>query len=366
LGGLVTPPEEVKKYLGEDQWFLRDANWSPDTPQTGKQIEMFIEKGLNTQVDGVITLNTFSLQELLSLVGPLEIEQFGNEIVNEKNLQERAHAHAKDSILEKDSPDKKSYYLSVLEAFMKNIETLDKEKIPQLIELSSRLMKQSEMQIVFDDASAETVFATLGWAGDIMSPPCPNQLVEDQCLIGRVYQVDSNVGVNKVNYFIKKKVEHTVDIQKTKTTHLRTVSYENASLSSGWPGGVYKNYIRFYLPRKTILKSILVDGKPISPDRLSQYEEKASMVVGAYVEILPQTTSKVVIEYEESALQKPASYAFFNQKQPGTANTPTTVAMKYHDELIPTLIAPEAQIEGDEIVFTFFGGEHSFAGVKFK
>ena len=50
-------PADLKQYLGEDGWYLRDANWSPFFPKTAVQAAWFLEKEVGQKVDGVWAIN---------------------------------------------------------------------------------------------------------------------------------------------------------------------------------------------------------------------------------------------------------------------------------------------------------------------
>ena len=52
LKGHVEPPSELKKYLGEANWYLRDSNWDPDFPTSAVKAQWFLEKETGRVVDG--------------------------------------------------------------------------------------------------------------------------------------------------------------------------------------------------------------------------------------------------------------------------------------------------------------------------
>lgn len=367
VGGEVNPPEEVTEYLGEKQLFLRDGNWNPNFEATSKQIKFFLEKGLSTQIDGVVGINTNSLAKIIGAIGSVTVKDFDDETITEKNFAERQFFYAKASLLNNaDAASKPEFLNSVFKVTLDKLKTIDDTQTKQLMTVLSDQLKQAEVTMSFQDLATETTMGTLGWTGNIIAPPCPTQLVQDQCLVSRIYQIDSNVGVNKVNYSVKKKVGHSIQIKPENIIHQRTVTYENSSNTNSWPGGVYKNYIRWYLPDNVKLRTVTINDKEVEAEKIKQYQDKSSKVVGVYVEVLPETTAKVVLEYEEESIGKQASYAFFDQKQPGTGSTPAKISIFYDPQYVPTVIAPEAQISGEKIEYSFWGGEHSFAGVKFR
>ena len=95
-----------------------------------------------------------------------------------------------------------------------------------------------------------------------------------------------------------------------------TVIYKNNS--TAWPGGDYKNYLRFILPSGSTLSQVFIDGNPqkignaitdfliyeqknfIPPQFLEveKTEEKSKTIYG-FLTIIPAKTSKTIsIDYE--------------------------------------------------------------------
>src|SRR6185369_13611221 len=85
--GLIQPPPEIQAYLGQNRWYLHDANWSPNFPQSAQQASVFVEKTLGRKPDVVVALNLYVLQDLLHNLGSVELPEY-NEVITDKNLFE--------------------------------------------------------------------------------------------------------------------------------------------------------------------------------------------------------------------------------------------------------------------------------------
>ncbi len=75
IGATPTPP--LAKYLGLKTWQFRDSNWSPDFPTDARKALEFYkaEHGfLADDISGVIALTPNVFEEILKLVGPLNVE----------------------------------------------------------------------------------------------------------------------------------------------------------------------------------------------------------------------------------------------------------------------------------------------------
>ena len=68
MKGSVEPPD-LKKSLGESNWYFRDSNWEADFPIVAQKAAWFVAKQLNRQIDVVVATNTSSLPSLLDIVG---------------------------------------------------------------------------------------------------------------------------------------------------------------------------------------------------------------------------------------------------------------------------------------------------------
>ncbi len=65
---------EVTQYLGESQLYFRDSNWLADFSQANQDITWFVEQSTGERIDATIALNSKTLVQLLTVLGPLELK----------------------------------------------------------------------------------------------------------------------------------------------------------------------------------------------------------------------------------------------------------------------------------------------------
>ena len=72
---IKSPPELSDYLLGATQpWQLADANWSPDFPTSAQDaIRLYTNESGDSRIDGVLAINTFSIDELLKVTGPVSV-----------------------------------------------------------------------------------------------------------------------------------------------------------------------------------------------------------------------------------------------------------------------------------------------------
>ncbi|MFH2118371.1 MAG: DUF4012 domain-containing protein [Candidatus Paceibacterota bacterium] len=359
----VLAPTEIRKYLGEDNWYLRDSNWNPDFPETALRVSWFIHQATGLQVDGVWGINYLALKEMLKAVGPLELANY-SELLTEKNLLERVEFHSDDELIGVKNKQQ-DYALVILTQFLQQLRTMSPEQATAFLEtLQTSLANKQVLVSLFEQEQGDLV-EKIGWNGQIINPICPSQFSQVTCLVDQIFQVETNVGLNRVGTYIKREVEHRVDLSGEKIVHTRSIRLENTSRSDGWPLGSYKAYLRFISDSESQPTSIKIDGRKITSDQLMIYGEGGRRVVGVPVEVPKQTTVTIEFSYTTKAVpQGSFAYLLFDQQQSGIEETPTQITI-YNSTQKPTLVAPQAEFFGDSVEFNQIKNEHLFVGVRY-
>ncbi len=357
LTSAVKPPDEIKKTLGEQKWYLRDSNWNPDFPTTAKQVNWFVEESLGRSVDGVIALNYSSIQELLKITGPISLDEF-NEEITDKNIYDKLEFHAEGKV-ENKAGKKVEYTALVLTKILDQIKKLEAEKATQFFEVFYRGLQRKEIAFSSFNTDDAQLLKELGWDGSLITPKCPSQFLENTCVLDSLYQVDANVGINKVNGYVEKKVEDKIAINEKNVIHQRVVTYINNAKLDLWPQGTYRAYLKFYIPATSKLLSISLNSIPISSEALTIYTENGQRILGASVDVAKQKNMVVRLEYQlDHAFEKPFSYFFFNQRQSGDRAS-KEVIVTLDKKLKARVVAPKADIDGNVLRFQIpeFGDE---------
>lgn len=358
----VTPPPELSQYLGEKRWYLRDSNWNPSFPTTAQQTQWFIEQATGKSLSGVIALNTFSLSKIIEAIGPIDLPEF-NEVITAKNLQERMEFHSEVVLVESSNlPD---YSSLLLQRVLEKLITTKPEGVSKLGAAFFSTLQEQQTLLYSADVTTQSSWHSLGWTGEIASPQCPTQLFTKHCLVESFYQVETNVGINKANYYLEKNITHEVDLAEEKIQHKRVIKYVNTAQTNAWPKGSYKSFVRFVLPNNSQDLAMSISGSPIPQEELHISRQGDRAIVGAYLEVPIQQSRELVITFTTKKKSATSySYAFFDQKQPGTNNTPFVlkVTNKNHP---PLLIAPQADFFEDSVVFSQQQNSHLFFGVAY-
>ncbi len=362
--GVVTPPADVTRYLGEQQWFLRDANWNPDFPTSSNQIAWFVERATGKKIDGVVGLNLLATKELLKALGPLDVPEY-NEVLTDRNLFERMEFHSEIQLVPEST--QQDYSTLVLTKLLQKLTQMPEDKVTPVLAALQAQLNQNQVLVSLTNADENASLTPLGWTGTLLKPACPTQLSGAPCTVDTVAQVESNVGVNKANAYITRKTAHDVALGKNQITHHRTMSFTNTATTPAWPKGTYKNYLRLYVAPEAQLTSVSINKVPVPADRISIGIENKRKVFGVLVEVpVNQTAIVEAIYHVPSPSQSQFSYALFDQRQSGIEDPGLSLTFTYDQSFKPTLIAPQAQVKDNQIVFDPVTLSHSFVGAQFN
>jgi hypothetical protein len=361
LKGRVDPPADLKAQLGENQWYLRDGNWNPNFPFVARQAEWFIDKELGRTVDGTIAINGKILQDMLRVTGQVAVGD--QEHISADNLNERLFT--KSESLFQNNQAKKALLSSVAEAVFSKLQELKGDDARAIGGVFFQALESGEMQISVVNQEDEAALSLVGVTGAVLTPPCPQSFAERSCLVDTLYQVDSNVGVNRSNYSIRRYFEHNVSLSNTAAAHTYTMHYSNTALSSAWPSGTYKNYIRLVLPDFTQVNSVLVNKTPLSASAITQKVQFGKREVGFLIEVPVGKTVDVQVNYVSGFTQPTAfSYALFTQRQAGTGEDAVSFSIATQKPLRITKLAPEGTVTNALVQFDTKLNKHQYLAVE--
>ena len=363
IGGAIEPPEEIKKLLNENSWYFRDSNWDPHAPASAERAAWFVEKALGTKINGVITLPTSSLSTILETVGPLSLTQY-NESITSKNLQERLNFHAEVEL----SDQVKNYPSAILDALFQQITQKSNAEFTSFLQQLPPLLASGDMQMNLLSPEEQELFQPLRWSGSLVIPVCPTQFSQVTCQVDSMYQVESNIGVNRVNASVERAIRDEISFADGMVVHRRITKLSNTSTTTAWPSGRYSTYVRWYVPSGSVLESITIDGTEVGRKAITSYQDHGLTVFGTMVEVPISSESTVVIEYRRPLAQSlPYSYFFFDQRQPGTTlDSYQVVVEKPANSATVVRLAPNALIEDTQLTFEPDTSGHRLTAVQFK
>jgi len=302
---LPTPLKEVTAYYG-----LRDANWEPNFPTSVQTIETLYQQAGGGSVDGVISLTPSVVTDILRVVGPIDLPQYGFQLTADNFV---AKTQQQIEIVDQNKYNPKQVLIDFVPVLMNRLTNASSREMRDIGDKLFKRLLSKDVLIYFDDAQLEEVVTNLGWSGEIKS--IGNQ--EDY-----LYVVDANLGGNKSSGAIVKEMALKTKI-KSNATIQNSLSLKYTHTGSfKFPDGINKNYVRVYVPMGSHITQTTGqdEGTPIDVD-----SSDGKTVVGFWLTTNPGETKEVNLEYE-----LPFSVKFINaqfiykiliQKQSGSDRT---------------------------------------------
>ncbi len=323
LKGVVTPPPEIRTYLGETSWYFRDANWSPNSVESANMANWFLEKEWGSKADIVIGINLNTLKQILSASSPITLPD--GQMVSSENLLATAFNH-QDVPTAKPDSGKQEFMSLFLKPLIDQITTSPSSQTVNIASALGLGLETGELTIYAVDPSVQALLADNGWSGNPVQVTCAINLREP-CSKDLIYVNEANVGINKANFYLSRKINHNITLTDQVAQHTHHITYTNASPNEAWPAGVYKNFTRIVLPASATQIAISFDGKTLTNSDYTITSVQNAVAVSLFMEIKPQATGQLILSYQIPLDQNYQSYAFSIQKQTGISVDPLSLTI---------------------------------------
>jgi len=310
----IDPPEPIRKYLSQPHWFLRDSNFSPDFPTNAEEALNFAKQEVGwSSFDGVIGVTFTAVQEAIDAFPGLTVADY-NERITSDNFFIKAEGHAEDKFFS-GSHNKRNFLEAVVRAVQLRVESGDFDKV-LLAKKINNLLDDKFIVLHFGNAQLQEMVENNSWSGAIAQQQCKTQ---ETCFLDYVYVVDSNLGVNKSNFYMQRAIRLSTNITtKGEVKNSLIIEYRNESSNTSQTGGEYKNYLQVVLPKDIRITDVSIDGKS-----LGEYEVHTQNLktVGLWVTVPQGTSRRVQIEYGfVRKIDMKTTYQLIVQKQTGSIN----------------------------------------------
>ena len=356
LKGHVEPPYPVRRYLPIEHWYLRDSNFDIDFVKSASKSAFFLSLETGRKADGVIGIDLSFVKNLIATIGPIYLTDY-KQLVNKNNLFELTEAHE-----EKDffpwSKEKRDFLRSLYGAILLDIESWKNLPILSLAKVVSASMLQKHLLFAFAAPSIQDFFTVNNWSSTLWGAPSgaplwDKRLEKDDSINDFVGINEANLGGNKANYFISRKVSENITLDnKGKVFGELSIFYDNTS-SSSLLNGDYKNYLRIILQPDAEVSMISIDGvgqsivKAITDPKIyesknfvsskelevDKTQEEGKAAYGFLVNIKAGKTQTITVKYSLSkiaSLDKLLfSYSLIFFKQPGTDEYPFDFSLSF-------------------------------------
>lgn len=361
IEGKIEPPNIVKQLLGQQNWSFHDSNLDADFKISAKQMSWFYQRFKNVSIDGVIGVNTNFLRFVLEQTGSVILAD--NQEVTKDNLPALT------------SNSTASRGLDVLTALT---QTLGKKLLSGEISFSHfsrallKAVTRHEITVWFASPPQESLAETGDISGEVIPQTCHPQLTALNCHADTIYLNESNMSVNKLNYYLKRTQNLIVEITPSgQVNYVLNYDYSYPIPAPNTFSGEYKAYYQLYLPSGAQDTTIALDAQTLDPKTLIQNnlsgliktEFSASLSINQPHHLEIRFSSPNTLDLKKQFV--PYSLAIL--KQPGTLNDSLTVKVRYPSNLVArNMTVPLKQTSANELIFqTSEVGQESI-GIIFK
>jgi hypothetical protein len=366
--GYPSPPDPIAKYMLAGYLVPRDANWYPDFPTSAKIVSDLYTLSTDTTIDGVIAFDQSTVIGLLDVIGEIEVTGVEEKISaqNVENYMWDAWGQELETGFTIDWwKHRKDFMKNMGSTLLSEIENMQNpQEIVSLGIAVEQLIKSGHLNIYVDNQSVQSLLNDLGWDGSL------KQTSSDFLSV-----VDSNIGFNKMDGVIERKIKYQVDLRDLSTPKAQIViSYTNPvekdiacihepNYGEGYYEDMqqrcYWNYWRVYVPIGT--KLLKVTAPQITKDKLLsadgwnqndviQSEENGYQVFEGMLVLPTHSTQEIILDVvlPKSVLDVKSDGTYFYevliQKQHG---------VNLFDFNLEVLFPENTMISGD----LAFGGE---------
>jgi hypothetical protein len=336
-------PEAMRDYMGIDLVFLRDANWSPDLPTTGRLARALYSQDAGEVVDGVITVDLRAVELLVGALGPLNV-QGSQEPVTGENLVEQIKKFWDQPIATGDSmqtagmeewwKQRKDFMPALAQAALNRISSGNFDPLDVAAAIETALDERA-IQVWIAEPEVDDIFAAHDWDGALKP-------VEGADLVALV---DTNMGYNKVDSVLHRSLDHSVSwpdgadspaVAETVITYRHPIEVPGHVCDQTPRYGdnydamterCYFDYVRLYVPGG----SELISAEGVSPDSVeASMGENGTTVLSGFFEMLPGSEHEVRFTYRLPSDISADTYRLEIRKQAGSGPLPVNASADGH------------------------------------
>lgn len=327
-------PWQLRSYLEQRDWGLRDINWDPDFPSTAQkaiwtyqQLSRIqhdeVQKNLRRktpyvpdQIHGVIAITPEPVQEVLKLTGPIVSSGI---LFTDENLKDELEYRLGMEYRELgiSEANRKEVIRTLADQMQQRLFALPYHRLADVLQIGVRALAGKQVQLYSTEADLQRLIADRGWGGAI-----DTALDTDYLMV-----VDTNLGSLKTDPYVDRFIGYRIEPRDGGLVATATIRYVNRA-NFTWKTTRLRNYMRLYVPAGSELISASgameqdkVRDPQRRPGKVDVVNQHDKAVFGAFVSIEPGEEQVLTFTYrlpDRLAQQvKDNAYSLLVQKQSG-------------------------------------------------
>jgi len=351
----IISPEPL--HLINPRWEFQDSNWWSDFPKSASKMQWFYQNAGGASTDGVILMTATLMENLLEVLGPVEMPDYGRVIDNENFVAETQKIVELEYDKEENRP--KQFIADLAPELIERIFSASGDQLKDLLAILQQGLNEKNLLLYFNDDQAEKIILSLDWGGKIKDTQ------GDYLSI-----IHTNLAGGKTDSVIDQAIFHQAEVLDDGSiidTVTLTRTHNGIKGENIFTGVQNNSYVRFYVPAGSVLLKAEGFEKPplnlfkqpdedltkdidlisIETDKTIEknsgtdiYKESGKTVFGNWLQLKPGETKQAVIQYKlpfKLAEQNENTfyYSLMVQKQAGATNGKISSQLILNDQLKP-------------------------------
>lgn len=333
------PPGPIRKYIGIDKWYLRDANWSPDfVVSSAYMAEFFGQEAAIAYktdvpaVDGVLAVDPEVAKDVLKLTGPITVD--GKTFTSDNVVDELEFAVEK-GFTQAGVPftERKGIVGRLVSEVIARLKAMPVSGLLEAVGVIHRDLEEGHILISMRDPALQTIVLQNDWGGKLKT------VRGDYLSV-----IDANLASLKSDPAVGRVIAYSVAPQKD-GSYLGSVriTYDHRG-HFDWKTTRYRTYARVYVPQGSKLLNVLgamendklkdPGRHPGTPDVV---DELGRTSFGAFISVEPgeKRTLEFRFSLAPSVVQavRDGKYHLDVEKQPGTIAHGLTLDLDFGKKL---------------------------------
>jgi hypothetical protein len=316
------PPDALANHLlGDQSWQLADSAWSPDFPTSAQNaLRLYSLETGDSNIDGVIAINTFAIDKLLEVTGPVNVPTYDVTVnPGDTTLTALGLTRGVSSL----NSNRKAFLNDLAAQILDRIQHPGPLEISRLPNAVSQMLADRSVMIWLKDPAEQQRVAAQGFDGRV------RQDGGDY-----LYVVEANVEPSsKYNLVVDRTDDLSVQLDSSGNASSQLqMTWQNNAMDDGEPYqslraystnqvGLYGDYVRVLTPGSATLSSASGQGdQPI--DQAEEVSTEANRAVFGNYLLTPPGKSALEYAWSTTGVATQASsgdwtYRLTVQKEPG-------------------------------------------------
>ncbi|HVY67551.1 MAG TPA: DUF4012 domain-containing protein, partial [Patescibacteria group bacterium] len=257
LTDVIRPPQPILNL--SDRWYLRDANWFANFPDSARKITEFYEREGGETPDTIMVMTPDLIIDLLKIVGPIPMPKYGLTLTPDNFVEQTQVATTLSSSLPTNTP--KQILADLIPILLQKLSSLGPDAFTQIVQSLQNELNGKQVVLYSRDPDVQRQLQAFHWTGELENSD------RDYLAV-----VSSNLGGTKTDLYIDQQLNltTTVALDGTITDEL-DITRTNKMPKLDQTNNL--SYLRVYVPAGSkLLSNIGFDLKNLTYPPGEQYQ----------------------------------------------------------------------------------------------